>query len=502
MYKLKLPDGSIRGPLSADQVLQMYRDGLVFADSPALGPGAREWKALGLILDLGGHADGARPGSREAGMFVLALVAVAVGAPWIGQASPQALTAYAQLAALPLILGVAVAVSLLRGSLRSPLLVLVLAAVALLAVGAGFALLPLPKLALLGLLGLILLAAAGTLGLVSGEEPPSGMRLYGPLLGLFLSFVGASVGATPFFRALNSGIERERLFSSFDPARKFADLALGFEVPAAEGWELLKPDNPLLTVADPLRAAFYHPGSSCLAAIRIERSPAEPSLEDFLTAELTGPLRGLGAQEVARGEATLGGQPARGAIVRFGGADGDRGRLVVAHDGPTYFSVLGWAPATSAGRAEAALDALVKGVSISATYQKRLDANLEHAAGVPLLGPEQARAFLRAQPLRDWSSGQILRAVYEKAVRGVPALEPAEAGELRRLNTALVGAMTGDGRQRFAAFLEDVRGKRTGSAEEDEAMAGLLAKAFSRLSARDQAAFQRVLARAYEIGSR
>jgi hypothetical protein len=71
MYKIIGADGREYGPVTAGQLRQWLAEGRVNAQTHAFGPGATEWKPLGLLPEFAGHfappVVGPLPGASPAG---------------------------------------------------------------------------------------------------------------------------------------------------------------------------------------------------------------------------------------------------------------------------------------------------------------------------------------------------------------------------------------------------------------------------------------------------
>jgi hypothetical protein len=246
------------------------------------------------------------------------------------------------------------------------------------------------------------------------------------------------------------------------PDRRLEDREAGLVLELPSGWVALRPGNRYVTAAD-ARMRLAQPAVPAFAALTLA---ARPRLMDMLDAYLDELLqerlpRQPSIKEAGRADVQLG--RGRGRLVRTRWDDGlspMQGALVAWADGYELFALEAWAPA-GAGSFAAELESLCRGLTPTGVVGKRVDDAVERLS---LEVPELPRDALRLLVAERMSQGRPLDDVPQAALftvsRGLDALAPAEAAEMRAIYQQVWAPVAEADRVRIAALLNAVKAGR------------------------------------------
>jgi hypothetical protein len=247
------------------------------------------------------------------------------------------------------------------------------------------------------------------------------------------------------------------------PDRRVEDHEAGLVVDLPAGWVALRAGNPYVTDAD-ARLRLARPSLPAFASISVA---ARPRLMDALDAHLDALLqerlpRQPSTKETGRADVQLG--RGRGRLVRTTWEDGlvpMQGAIVAWADGYDLFTLVAWAEASAGGAFAEQVEALCRGVTPTGVLGKRVDDAVERLA---LEVPELSREALRLLVAERMSQGRGLEDVPQAALvmvsRGLDALAPAEASEMRAIYQQVWAPVPEAQRVRLAALLGALKAGR------------------------------------------
>jgi hypothetical protein len=247
------------------------------------------------------------------------------------------------------------------------------------------------------------------------------------------------------------------------PERRVEDREAGLVVDLPSGWVALRPGNPYVPAAG-ARLRLALPSQRAFAAVSVA---ARPRLMDALDAHLDELLqermpRQPSTKEAGRSDVQLG--RGRGRLVKTRWEDGlvaMQGVTVTWADGYDLFALDAWAPAAAGQAFAAAVEALCRGVTPTGVLAKRVDDAVESRT---LEVPELSRETLRLLVAERMSQGRALDDVPQAALllvsRGLDALAPAEANEMRAIYQQIWAPVPEAQRVRLAALLNAFKAGR------------------------------------------
>jgi hypothetical protein len=246
------------------------------------------------------------------------------------------------------------------------------------------------------------------------------------------------------------------------PDRRLEDREAGLVLDLPSGWVALRFGNPYVPAAD-ARLRLAQPAVPAFAALTLK---VRPLMMDALDAHLDELLqerlpRQPSIKETGRADVQLG--RGHGRLVRTRWDDGlspMQGALVTWADGYDLFALEAWAPA-GAGSFTAELESLCRGLTPTGALGKRVDDAVERLS---LEVPELSRDALRLLVAERMSQGRALDDVPQAALlmvsRGLDALAPAEAAEMRAIYQQVWAPVAEPERVRIAALLNEVKAGR------------------------------------------
>ncbi len=273
-------------------------------------------------------------------------------------------------------------------------------------------------------------------------------------------------------RQAMEGVQRHALAD-----RRVEDTQSGLVVELPIGWVALRRENPF--VERPQARIFVaQPGLSAFGAISVAPRPRQmDNLDGHLDELLQLRLPRLPSQkEVGRADVQLG--KGQGRLVRTTWDDGltpMQGATVAFADGYDLFSLDAWAPASAGEAFEAEVKALCQGVATKGQVSARLDEAVERLA---VDVPELSRDALRLLVAERLSEGRGLEDVPTAALRavnrGLDALAPAEATEMRGIYQQVWEPVPEEERVRLASLMTEIKAGRPVRAEDVLALRAVL----------------------------
>jgi hypothetical protein len=294
---------------------------------------------------------------------------------------------------------------------------------------------------------------------------PLAMTLVGVLL--VVTIVGGLWAVLrPYFsrRQAMAQVQRHALAD-----RRVEEPQAGLVVELPSGWVALRPENPFVSLPG-ARLVLAQPATSAFGAVSVAARPRrmedlDAHLDELLQQRLA--LR-PSQQEVGRADVQLG--RGQGRLVRTTWEDGltpMQGVTVAFADGYDLFSLDSWAPASVGDAFEAEVRALCQGTATKGQVSARLDESVERL-GVEV--PELSRDALRLLVAERLSEGRGLDDVPTAALRavsrGLDALAPAEAAEMRGIYQQVWDPVPEEERVRLASLMTEIKAGRPVLAED------------------------------------
>ncbi|HSD27042.1 MAG TPA: hypothetical protein VLL75_07030, partial [Vicinamibacteria bacterium] len=308
---------------------------------------------------------------------------------------------------------------------------------------------------------------------ILGAWRPLAMTLVGVLV-VFAVVGGLWAALRPYIsrRQAMAGVQRHALAD-----RRVEDPQAGLVVELPAGWVALRTDNPFV-VRPEARLFLAQPAASAFGAVTVAVRPRQmDDLDAHLDELVQLRLPRLPSQkEVGRSEVQLG--RGQGRLVRTTWDDGltpMQGATVAWADGYDLFSLDAWAPASAGDTFTAEVEALCRGIAAKGQISARLDEAVERLA---VEVPELSRDALRLLVAERLSEGRGLEDVPTAALRavnrGLDALAPAEASEMRAIYQQVWDPVPEKERVRLASLMTEIKAGRPVRGEDVLALRGVL----------------------------
>ena len=259
--------------------------------------------------------------------------------------------------------------------------------------------------------------------------------------------------------------------------RRVEDPQAGLVVELPAGWVALRRENPFV-VRPEARLFLAQPVASAFGAVSVAVRPRQmDNLDAHLDELLQVRLPRLPSQkEVGRSDVQLG--RGQGRLVRATWDDGlapMQGATVAWADGYDLFSLDAWAPASTGDAFTAEVEALCRGIATKGQVSARLDEAVERLA---VEVPELSRDALRLLVAERLSEGRGLEDVPTAALRavnrGLDALAPAEATEMRAIYQQVWDPVSEEERVRLASLMNEIKAGRPVRGEDVLALRAVL----------------------------
>jgi hypothetical protein len=299
------------------------------------------------------------------------------------------------------------------------------------------------------------------------------LRLAAAAVGL-VAVLGLSFGAWRLLQPwLAKRAEIAQVKSYALPDRRVEDKEVGLVADLPAGWVALRPDNPYVTLpaarlrlAEPTVPVF---GSVTVAASPRHMDDLDGHLDELLRDRVP---RQPSLNAGGRSDVQLG--RGRGRLVHTTWDEGlvpMQGETVAWADGYDIFTLDAQAPLSAGTRFSADVDALCRGLSATGVLEARVNEAVDRLA---LDVPELSREALRLLVAERMSQGRDLADVPQAALRmvsrGLDALAPEEAAEMRAIYQQVWAPVAENERVRSAALLAEIK---AGRPVPDEAVAAL-----------------------------
>jgi hypothetical protein len=259
--------------------------------------------------------------------------------------------------------------------------------------------------------------------------------------------------------------------------RRVEESPSGLVVDLPTGWVALRRDNPFVSRPE-ARLFLAQPAVSAFGTVSVAVRPRQmDNLDAHLDELLQLRLPRLPSQkEAGRADVQLG--KGQGRLVRTTWDDGltpMQGATVAWADGYDLFSLDVWAPASAGEVFEAEVKALCQGISTRGQVSARLDEAVDRLA---VDVPELSRAALRLLVAERLSEGRGLEDVPTAAIRavnrGLDALAPAEASEMRGIYQQVWEPVPEAERVRLASLMTEIKAGRPVRGEDVLALRAVL----------------------------
>jgi hypothetical protein len=311
------------------------------------------------------------------------------------------------------------------------------------------------------------------LGALLAAWRPLAMALVGVVV--VLALVGGLWAVLRPYVSRRQAMARVRSHALAD--RRVEDAQSGLVVELPTGWLALRRDNPFverpearLFLAQPALLAF---GAVSVATRPRQMDNLDAHLDELFQLRLP---RRPSQKEAGRADVQLG--KGQGRLVRTTWDDGltpMQGATVAFADGYDLFSLDAWAPASAGDAFEAGVKALCQGVATKGQVSARLDEAVERLA---VDVPELSRDALRLLVAERLSEGRGLEDVPTAALRavnrGLDALAPAEATEMRGIYQQVWEPVAEEERVRLASLMTEIKAGRPVRAEDVLALRAVL----------------------------
>jgi len=283
--------------------------------------------------------------------------------------------------------------------------------------------------------------------------------------------------------------------------RRVGNDALGFVVDLPPGWYALREDNPFV-ITRGARLRLADPALQAFGAVRVEKAP---ELGGDLDREIDALLREQVAsrpsqREEGRADVQLG--RGRGRLARTArDEDGQavQGALAVWADGYEFYSLDVWAPVSAGEAFGTAMEELLRGIEPSGRLAARVNEAAERlAVEVPELPIESLRLLVGRRMAEGESLDGVSLDALHGVTRGIEALSPAEAEEMRRIYEKIWAPVPEAQRESLARILARVREGNPVPAPYLQALRDVVKAGVLELPAEERARLQELSARALE----
>ena len=247
------------------------------------------------------------------------------------------------------------------------------------------------------------------------------------------------------------------------PDRRLEDATLGLAVDLPPGWVALRTQNPYLD-APQARLRLAQPRLAAFATVAVAVRPrlmhaADAHLDELLQARIASRPS---SRETGRAEVTLG--RGRGRMVRTAWDDGlvpMQGATVAWADGYELFSLDAWAPAAEGPAFAREVEALCRGVLTRGLVDQRIEDAVDRISlEVPELSHEALRLLVAERLSDNRPLDDVPQAALRMVSRGLDALAPQEAQEMRAIYQQVWAPVPEAQRDRLAALMSDVKAGR------------------------------------------
>ena len=438
-YLVHLPDGSEYGPIDRATLAGWRDEGRLPADALVWPEGAPEWVSVDAALE-----EAAPNGDVPAAVAPAVASGVTV-APAPSEARPVAAPASLPPSApVPLSPSASIASGSRPGSSPGS------------APGDG-AVPPAPR-----------VARAGAGRPARARGPALSPRLLAGALGGLLVLAALVAGLGLLRPWLAKRAEVAAVKGHALPDRRIEDTSVGLVADLPPRWVALRPDNPYVTAPD-ARLRLADPSVPVFASVRVATRPRHMDALDAYLDELLQDRVPRQPSMTAGGRADVQLGRGKGRLVRTTWEEDlvpMQGETVVWADGYQIFTLDASAPAAAGARLSEDVAELCRGLSATGLLEGRVaDAVEQLSLDVPELSREALRLLVAERMSQGRDLADVPQAALRMVSRGLDALAPGEAAEMRAIYQQVWAPVAEADRVRSAALLAEIKAGRPVPAE-------------------------------------
>jgi hypothetical protein len=283
------------------------------------------------------------------------------------------------------------------------------------------------------------------------------------------------------------------------PERHIEDGETGLVADLPAGWFALRADNPFVSVAG-ARLYLAQPALAAFGTVVVAARPrfvdaVDAHLDDLLQQRLA---RRPATREEGRSDVQLG--RGRGRLVRTVWQDGPRPMVaatVAWADGYEMLTLEAWAPAEAGAEFSVQVEALCRGLRATGQLETRVGQAVDRLAlDVPELSSDVLRLLVADSMSRNEGLEGVPSAALLMVSRGLDALTPAEAEEMRVIYQQVWEPVPETERERMAALLREIRAGRDVPAADLQLLREALKAGMLTLAPEQRARLQQLSGRA------
>jgi hypothetical protein len=323
------------------------------------------------------------------------------------------------------------------------------------------------------------------------------LLLAGAGLLLVVGLVAGMLALLRPFLARRQAIAEVRRYALAE--RRVPDPRGGLVVELPAGWFALRAENPYV-VRPGAQLGLAQPAQGIFGAVSVAVRPAMiDDLDAHLSELLQQRLSRLPSQrEQSRADAQLG--RGRGRVVRTTWEEDlvpMQGATVAWADGYNVFSLETWAPAAAGDAFATELSALCRGLLPAGATAGRVEEAVERlAVEVPELSKDALRLLIAERMSQDRGLGDVPQEALRAVSRGLDALGPAEANEMRAIYQQIWDPVPEAERVRLAGLLAEVKAGRPVAAGDAQALRDAVRTGVHALPEAERARLQELSGRA------
>jgi len=247
------------------------------------------------------------------------------------------------------------------------------------------------------------------------------------------------------------------------PERHIEDSGTELVADLPPGWFALRADNPFVSMAG-ARLYLAQPSLGAFGTVVVAAHPrfldaVDAHLDELLQQRMA---RRPATREEGRSDVQLG--RGRGRLVRTVWQDGPRPMVaatVAWPDGYEMLTLETWAPAQAGAEFSVQVEALCRGLRATGEIETRVGQAVDRLAlDVPELSPDVLRLLVAERMGRKQGLEGVPSAALLMVSRGLDALSPAEAEEMRVIYQKIWEPVPETERERMAGLLREIRAGR------------------------------------------
>jgi hypothetical protein len=283
------------------------------------------------------------------------------------------------------------------------------------------------------------------------------------------------------------------------PERHVEDSETGLVADLPAGWLALRADNPFVSMPG-ARLYLAQPAIEAFGTVVVAARPRfidalDAHLDDLVQERLP---RRPATREEGRSDVQLG--RARGRLVRTVWRNGPRPMVaatVAWVDGYEILTLETWAPAEAGPEFAVQVEALCRGLRATGQLETRVGQAVDRLAlDVPELSPDVLRLLVAERMSRNEGLEGVPSAALLMVSRGLDALAPVEAEEMRVIYQQVWAPVPETERERMAALLREIRAGRDVPASDLQQLREALKAGLLALAPEQRARLQQLSGRA------